>query len=353
MISRQSRVAWLCASVAAVLAVAITTPLWANITQVYLAEQILIFSIVGVGLNVSLGICGQANFGVTPYFALGAYGVINLVLKWNFDPLESLVVVTLVAGIAGLLIGGAILRLKQFTLALGTFVLATAVYEYISVSLPQSLGGGDFGITVPNVKLFGQSLVGNAGYFLSLFALVLVIALVTLIMKTRTGRAWSAIGMDEIAAATNGIRVRYFAIVAYGFSAAVGGLAGGLLAFDVGSVAPQGFSVGVNITILLMVVLGGLGGIVGPIVGAAFISILNQYLASSSYPTLIDGLVLLAVIRFMPGGIVGVVGKLFRALVPARWTHQVSVADAQAGPNSGAPSALQMSEAPNTLEVSE
>jgi branched-chain amino acid transport system permease protein len=283
-----------------------TLPLWLNTVNLYTAGQAVVFAVLGVGLMVSLGVCRQANFGITPYFAFGAYGAADISVRWHLGAVGALLAVTAVSGIAGYLIGRIILRLRQFTLALATFVLATAVWEYLEVGFPQSLGGGDNGLVLPTLSVFGYSIFGNAGYYLALASLVVTIAVLALVMRTRIGRALHALGQDATAAQTSGIDVTHYGALGYAISAAIAATAGALFLYTVGAITPGGFDVGVNVTVLLMVVLGGLSTLAGPVIGAAFIVVLNQKLESAlSYSVLIDGLVLLAVVRFLPDGLAG------------------------------------------------
>lgn len=287
--------------------VAVTlVPLWLSPFYLILAENALVLALLGLGLSISLGICRQANFGITPYYALGAYGVGNIASRWHVGAIGALVIVTAVSGIVAYPIGRVILRLAQFTLALATFVIATAIWEYISVGLPERFGGGANGLVLPRLSVFGFSIFGDAGYFLPLTVLLLAGLAVGLLMRTRTGRAFHALGQDPTAAEASGINVRHFGALGYAFSASVVAAAGGLFMYTTGTSTPDGFDVGVNITALLIVVVGGLTTLVGPVFGAALIVALNQLLGSSlAYSGLIEGLILLGFIRFVPDGIAG------------------------------------------------
>jgi branched-chain amino acid transport system permease protein len=285
---------------------ACSLPLWLNTINLYTAGQAVVFAVLGVGLMVSLGVCRQANFGITPYYAFGAYGAADTCVRWHLGAIGALLAVTVVSGTAAYLIGRIILRLRQFTLALATFVLATAVWEYLEVGFPQSLGGGDNGLVLPSLSVLGYSIFGNAGFYLALGCLVVTVAVLAIVMRTRTGRALHALGQDATAAQTSGIDVTHYGALGYAISAAVAAAAGALFLYTVGAITPDSFDVGVNVTVLLMVVLGGLSTLGGPIIGAAFIVVLNQKLESAlSYSVLIDGLVLLTVVRFLPDGLAG------------------------------------------------
>jgi branched-chain amino acid transport system permease protein len=302
LLGRAPRVGLACVA----LVLAVTLPLWLNTVNLYTAGQAIVFSVLGLGLLVSLGVCRQANFGITPYYALGGYGAANIAVRWHLGAIGALLAVTLVAGIAGYLIGRIILRLRQFTLALATFVLATAVWEYLEVGLPQSLGGGDNGLVLSSLSVFGYSIFSDAGYYLTLACLVITVAVLAILMRSRTGRALHALGQDPIAAQTSGIDVTHYGALGYAISAAIAATAGALFLYTVGAITPDGFDVGTNVTVLLMVVLGGLSTLAGPIIGATFIVVLNQKLESAlSYSVLIDGLVLLAVVRFLSDGLAG------------------------------------------------
>jgi branched-chain amino acid transport system permease protein len=291
----------------------------------FIAGQALIFSVLAVGLNVSVGICRQANFGVTPYYALGAYGAANIALRWNINPIILLVAAAIAGALSSYVLGLVLLRLRQFTFALGTFVVATALSDYLNVGLPASLGGGTDGLAVPSPTVFGYSLGGFAGFYLCAFSLGAVLIGLGAVMRTRVGRAWSALGRDPTSASANGIHVRRYSVLAYSVSGGIAGLAGALFACVTGSVVPDSFSVAVAITALLMIVLGGLGSLTGPVVGAVFITVLNQYLQSDfslSYPTLVDGVIILLIIRLAPGGLVGLWHQGIARLRSVGWPGQ-------------------------------
>jgi branched-chain amino acid transport system permease protein len=290
----------------AVILVAATLPVWLGTFQLYVAGQAVVFAVLGLGLTVSLGVCRQANFGISPYYALGAYGAANIAVRWHLGAIGALLVVTAVSGVVAYLIGRVVLRLRQFTLALATFVLATAVWEYLEVGFPKEYGGGDNGLVLPALSVFGQSIFSSAGYYLALACLVVAIVVLVFVMRSRVGRAFHALGQDATAAQTSGINVTHYGALGYGIAGAIAATAGALSAYTVGAITPDGFNVGVNVTVLLMVVLGGVSSLAGPVIGATFIVVLNQILESAlSYSTLIDGLVLVAIVRFVPDGAAG------------------------------------------------
>jgi branched-chain amino acid transport system permease protein len=319
------------AAVLAVCVAVVLIPYAISDFWLFVAGQALIFAVLAVGLNVSVGICRQANFGVTPYFALGAYGAANIALRWNINPIVLLAAATIAAALGSYVLGLVLLRLRQFTLALGTFVVATALSDYLNVGLPASLGGGTDGLAVPLPSLFGYSLAGFAGFYLCAICLGVVLVGLAAVMRTRVGRAWSALGRDPTSASANGIHVRRYSVLAYSVSGGIAGLAGALFALVTGSVVPDSFSVAVAITALLMIVLGGLGSLTGPVVGAVFITLLNQYLQSDfslSYPTLVDGVIILLIIRLAPGGLVGLwhqgIARLRALAWPGEYARKLS-----------------------------
>ena len=242
--------------------------------------------ILAVSLNVATGYLGQLPLGHAGFMAVGAY---TCALFTKFCPLPDgvsfaigLVLACIVAGLFGVLIGIPALRLTGDYLAILT------------------LGFGEIiRITLKNIPKYSN--------FTNVFLCVVITCfLIHAMMKSRHGRAVLAIRDNEIAAESCGIQTTYYKVMAFAFSAAFAGLAGGLYACYIGVLNPSTFGFMKSIEILVMVVLGGMGSMLGSILSATVLTILPEATRSfDSYRMVIYSLVLILMMIFRPGGLLG------------------------------------------------
>jgi branched-chain amino acid transport system permease protein len=224
----------------------------------------------------------------------------------------TLLLAGLVTALVGLALGIPCLRLEGLYLAMATLAFGVVVVEAI-LNLDWLTRGND-GLRVPAPRLAGLALESEAArYFLVVSVTVVMVAGAASLVRTRTGRAFLAIRESEIAAQASGIDVARYKTVAFVVSAFYTGVAGGLFAFVVGYLSPDGFDVFVSVDYLVMVIVGGLASVPGAMAGAAVVTILNDWLARfQNYRPLIFGAVMIAVMLFMPGGIASAAAALRR-----------------------------------------
>ena len=243
--------------------------------------------ILAVSLNVATGYLGQLPLGHAGFMAVGAY-VIGLVLAW------------IMAGLFGVLIGIPALRLTGDYLA----ILTLGFGEIIRITLNNI-------DDVLGFKLFygakGLKNIPKYSNFTNVFLCVVITCfLIHAMMKSRHGRAVLAIRDNEIAAESCGIQTTYYKVMAFAFSAAFAGLAGGLYACYIGVLNPSTFGFMKSIEILVMVVLGGMGSMLGSILSATVLTILPEATRSfDSYRMVVYSLVLILMMIFRPGGLLG------------------------------------------------
>jgi branched-chain amino acid transport system permease protein len=298
---------------ASILIVAIVWPFVIPRYFVFLTTLILVNGIIAIGLNLLTGYTNQLSFGHAGFVAIGAY---TAALLTTHVPGLPVPVTLLLAGLATALVGLALglpcTRLEGLYLAMATLAFGVVVVEAI-LNLDRLTHGAN-GLRVPPPRLAGVAVDSDvARYFLVAAVAVVMVAGAVSLVRTRTGRAFLAIRESEIAAQASGIDVVRYKTVAFVVSAFYTGVAGGLFAFVVGFLSPDGFDVFVSVDYLVMVIVGGLGSVPGALVGAAVVTVLNDWLAKfQNYRPLIFGLIMVAAMLFMPGGIASAAGALRR-----------------------------------------
>ncbi len=281
----------------------------------YLLGTLATTALVGVGLNVLLGLAGEVSLGQAGFLALGAYGVGILTTKAGLDFWEALpLAVALVAAISAVLSVPA-LRVTGPYLAMVTIAFGFIV-ESVSTEWQNLTGGasGLAGIPAP----FGTG--GTALLACTLCALAL--SGFHSFVRSPLGLAMQATASAPSAAKSIGIGPLPVRTVAFVLSAAAAGLAGGLQAALTGFIAPSSFPFSQSILFLLVVVVGGAGRTLGPLLGAAVVVLLPEVLASlAEYRLLVFGAGLLIVLWLAPGGIAGALARFFESSEAASTSH--------------------------------
>lgn len=265
---------------------------------------IIIYAMLAHSLNIITGHAGQISLGHAAFLGIGAYTSALLYTEAGFPFWLSVPLSGLVAGAIGALLAIPCLRVRDDFLAITTMgigFVAEAVFLYTPF-----FGGamGIGGINLPG--WFGRE-VTKSEYFL----LIVLVFGFLLFLDHRMGRswiglAWASIREDEQAAGAMGVDVVRFKVLAFILGSAIAGLAGGFYAHFLTFIMPQNFGFGQSIVILCMVVFGGIGTRWGPVLGAVILGILPEiFRPIMEYRTFLYGLLLLAMMRFQPGGILG------------------------------------------------
>jgi len=239
----------------------------------YVLGYIAINVIVAIGLNVLVGYTGQISLGHAGFFAIGAYATV-LLANAGLPILLALPLAALVAAAFGFLLGLPALRLEGPYLAVVTLGFGLAVENIFAKA---AVFGGATGPAVPafNVAFLpGFSREQNLYVLIAATAGLSLLAVRNLI-RTRVGRAFIAVRDSDVAAACAGVDLTWYKTLAFAVSAFFTGIAGGLFAFHLGQVDPTSFNLMLSILFLAMVVIGGVGSILGPVLGAVAISLLN------------------------------------------------------------------------------
>ena len=300
------------------------------IDDFYLGEisYICILAIAGIGLMILSGYTGLASLGHAAFLGIGAYTHAFL-LTHGIPFILSIPMVIIISFLVGAIIGIPILRLSGMYLAIATLALCF-IAEHVFIRW-EHFTGGNRGLAVPYEEIFGISLTNSAVfYYLCLFFLIISMFAAINILRSPTGRAFVAIRDSEIAAQSLGVNLGIYKALSFAISGAFTGLAGALLAHYIGYLAPDIFNIFLSLTLLLLIVVGGMGSLHGTIFGAIFVGFLPQliaicrdYLPSSigSQPGLepmLFGLILVLFILYEPLGIYGrwIKIKLFFEMFP-------------------------------------
>ncbi|NUN51798.1 MAG: branched-chain amino acid ABC transporter permease, partial [Planctomycetaceae bacterium] len=296
-------------------------PLFASRAWTSNLVETLVFATIAVGLNISMGMAGLLVLGHAAFWAVGAYTFSLLVvhLHWNFW--LAFPAAGAAAALAGLVVGLPALRLRGDYLAIVTLGFGEAIRWVFKNE--SAVTGGDAGIPGSEVPGDVRAVHGPAWlwqprttedcYWFALGLLVLCVACVTLLSRSRYGRALFALREDETAAKCMGIDTVRVKLIAFTASAFWAGLAGVVHPIFRGQITPQLFDFNASVLFVAMVVLGGLGSVAGSILGAAVLFILPQVLrdqfpAIQEYRMLLFGAVLTAMMVVRPEGLLGAAG---------------------------------------------
>ena len=283
---------------------------FASRSTVQLWSFVLINVLIAQSINVLTGIAGQISLGHAGFLAIGAYGS-ALVVKAGSLPLPvGLVAATLLGAAAGWALSFAVGRVRELYLAMMTLGFGMIVYEVVREW--NAVTGGVTGLsgiaspTLRNLKLFDVS-IGEVGYFrLVLIVTVAVLWLLRNFVTGPHGRAFFAIHVSEIAAGSLGIPRAGTKRRAYTLSAAMIGLAGGFYAHLVGYLGPETFGLNRSVEALVMAIVGGLGTLAGPVLGAVLFTYLPDKLQFfADYQFMVYGLILLGSFLVLPRGLAG------------------------------------------------
>jgi branched-chain amino acid transport system permease protein len=298
-----------------------------------IADDILIFATVALGLNIVVGLAGLLDLGYVAFLGVGAYsaalvsGALSSRFAHTVLPFWGQILIGVgVSIIAGVVIGAPTLRLRGDYLAIVTLgfgeIFRIVVNNLNGQSGPDLTNGPEGVYGVPDLKLFGYNFgaphqlfgvtFGKFGnyYLLLLVAMAIVVFIFARVNESRIGRAWVAIREDETAAGAMGIHGYRFKLLAFGLGASLAGFAGTLNAHLLNTVTPDQYMFSATAPpnsafLLAAVVLGGMGTISGPLLGAALLYLIPAKLQFfENKQLLLFGLALILMMRFRPEGLV-------------------------------------------------
>jgi branched-chain amino acid transport system permease protein len=303
---------------AALIAVAVALPYLLDDFYIGEATNVLIWAVAGLGLMLLTGQTGQVSLGHAAFLALGCYSTIIL-LEAGVPFIIAFPLAGIITGVVGMIIAIPALRMHGVYLAIATIALSILADDIIVLLEPWTNGvSGKF---APTIDILGFQIErwSQPGRF---YYLVLVVAIICTLfyrnlLRSPLGRAFAAVRDSEVSAMAMGINIARTKAISFGISCAITGLGGALMGFYAGAFNNETFSLVISISLLMMIVIGGLGSIHGAFFGAFVIAFLPQALSilkdsigggSVAIPGLetgVFGMILILFILFEPMGIYG------------------------------------------------
>lgn len=297
------------ASIVAVALLLIAPPFLKNY-GIYLLSYWLVFIVAVMGLNLTVGYAGQKSLGHAAFFGIGAY-VVALLMKAGISFWLGLPAAAALCFVLGIVLGFPALRVQTIYLAFATLGFNTAVW--LVMRNEEWLTGGTYGINnIARPDFLGISLEGNlAYYYLVLGVTVLMAALLVGLLRSPWGKAFTALRDNPIRAESLGINTRSYTLLSFAIGAAYAGIAGGLLASLVQFIEPAPFGVNTSIMMYLMVVVGGPGYFLGPVLGAAVGVLLPEWLRfAQAWYLFVFGSAVVLLMIWLPDGLLSIPDRI-------------------------------------------
>ncbi len=284
-----------------------------NAYSLHIYALIGVYGIVAMGMNLVFGYAGQISLGHAAYFAVGAYVSALATIDLGLPVWLGIVLACLASYILGFLVGTPSLKLEGSYLGMATIGFG----EIVKMTLVnwEVVTRGPTGISrIPNMSLFGFTFgTPLAKYYLVLAVTLLAFIVYWNLVRSHFGSRFVAVRDSPKAAAAMGIDLQQTKVLAFATSTAFAGLGGALYAHLNRYIAPDAFGLGESINLLVMTVIGGMGTLIGPLVGAVIVVYLRETLTMlKDYNMLIYGLLLMVLMIFVPRGLVGTLALLWR-----------------------------------------
>jgi branched-chain amino acid transport system permease protein len=270
---------------------------------IVVAVNVCIFVLLALSLNIIVGYAGQSQMGHAAFFGIGAYVSALMTSKLGLNFWITLPVSFIAAGIIGAVLGLISLRLKDDFLAITTiginFVIV-AIFQYSPIF------GASLGMAVKKPYIFGMKMTPPM-----YLVLILVLILLTCLFIIKMNRSWFGLALasirnDEMAASSFGINVNRYKVLTFTVGTAIAGLTGAVYAHYMSFIYSSEFAFVVSISIISMIVIGGVGTIRGPILGAILLGVAPEFFRfMADYRMIVYGSLLVVMMRFQPQGLVG------------------------------------------------
>lgn len=305
----------------------------------YLLSYWLVFVIATMGLNLTVGYAGQKSLGHAAFFGIGAYTV-AILMKAGVSWWLGLPAAAALCFVTGLALGFPALRVQTIYLAFATLGFNTAMW--LVMRNEEWLTGGTFGINgIARPEFLGLSLKANLPYYYFVLGwTVIMMLLLAGILRSPWGKAFTALRDNPIRAESLGISVRNYTLLAFAIGAAYAGVAGALFASLVDFIEPAPFAVGASIMMYLMVVVGGPGYFLGPLLGAAVGVVLPDWIRDvapqlANWYLPVFGAVVVVMMVWLPDGLLSLPDRI-RARRASRLASEARAAAAARAAQGGA-----------------
>jgi len=291
----------------AVITLGFLFPLYAGPYPLHVMTTVLTYMALGLSWDMMLR-TGQLSFGTAGFFGLGSYAALLTTLYLGLNPLVSIFVGGMFAAIVAFALGYAILRLREIYFAITTLALA-GVFTVVARNLHDFTGGPE-GKILPSAIFNGDP---AKVYWLTFLITLGTILVSELFQRTRIRFAITAIRNDEITAKSSGIDIFKYLLFVFVITSAIQGVVGGAYAQQYGYVSPESaFSTNFLLLPIAMCLAGGIYSTLGPVIGSVILGVLSEYL-KLRFPyghLIIYGVIIVAIVLFMPHGILGMLKKI-------------------------------------------
>ena len=280
--------------------------------QVYIISLVGLTAMVGIGINILLGLTGQISLGHAGFYAIGAYvgAILTTTYEWSFW--AALPLAGVVAGLAGMLLAIPALRVRGPYLAMITIAFGFVV-EQGAAEWKEVTGGWNGIMFIPLPEAFGYTFIERDVALLVALLTFGAVALFARLNASAWGKAMRAVRDSELASRSLGLDPVMIRTTAFTLSAAITGLAGAIFASLTNFISPESFPFLQSILFLLVAIIGGIGTVLGPVVGALVVVLLPEFLSAlAEYRLLFVGLLLLVVLVATPRGVVGEIERRLR-----------------------------------------
>lgn len=283
------------------------------------------YLVAGVGLNVLLGYTQQVSFGQGGFWAIGAYGVAILTLKVHLPVLLAVVIAIVITGVVSAAVGWPMTQLRGHYIAVATLAFALIITGIANNWV--GLTGGPVGLpNVPSLSIFGRPIVGADLYRASWLMVLIVLVITANLSRSRVGRAFRAVGADDVGSQALGVPAGSYRLRAFVFAGTLAGLGGAMYVLYIPLAAPDAFGPDLSALLLVVLMVGGMRSTYGALVGAIVVTVLTQFLANlAANPAMpanlapainifVYGVLILVVMRFAPQGLLPAAAKAVRLL---------------------------------------
>ncbi|HLS66908.1 MAG TPA: branched-chain amino acid ABC transporter permease [Pseudogracilibacillus sp.] len=279
-----------------------------------------IYAIVAVGLGLLMGYAGQISLGQAAFYGVGAYATAVLSTTYGLSPWVGLLFAILLPALIAYIVGHTMARLSGYYLAMATLAFGIIISVILVEWRSMTKGAQGFN-GIPSIEFFGMTMKQGMSYYYFVWFFTVIAVLISLnIVHSRIGRALRSIHDSEIAASSMGVNTGKYKMQIFIFSAMLAGLAGWLFAHMSYSISPSSFNLDASIVFLTMVVLGGSTSVWGALIGTVLITSINVFVnllgknltfITSDFEHVLNGLILILVIMFMPRGLFPTIADFF------------------------------------------